>query len=43
MGEEIEADHGGKQPISHTNTLAWESMNEAEIPYSDSNKSLLFQ
>lgn len=43
MGEEIKVDHGGKCPISHTNTLARESMNEAEIPYCDSNKSLQFR
>ena len=42
MGEEMKVDRGGKQPISHTNTLALESLTEAEAPYSDSNKSLLF-
>lgn len=43
MGEEIKVGGGGKQLISHTNTPARDGTNEAEIPSSDSNKSLLFQ
>lgn len=42
MGKDIEVDQG-KQPLLRTNMLAWESMSEAEIPYSDSNKPLLFR